>query len=91
MNRTKRSRERDLGDPYHYFSRGYLSISSPRGYARLSRYSCSDHGTVNGDGIGCADHTPSMLNVLLLVVHRTLLVLRGRALEVYLAAYLRCH
>ena len=47
---------------------------------------------VNGAGIGCADHTPSMLNVLLLVVHRNrCLYLRGRAPEVYLAAYLRCH
>ena len=43
-------------------------------------------------GIGCADHTPSMLDVLLFVVHRNhCLYLRGRAPEVYLAAYLRCH
>ena len=46
----------------------------PRGLTRLLRSSCSGHNTVNGAGIGCADHTPSMLDVLLLVVHRTLLV-----------------
>ena len=35
---------------------------------------CCGPCAVNGAGIGCADHTPSMLDVLLLAVHRTLLV-----------------
>ena len=56
------------------YSSGAFICFDPRGLTRLPRCSCSGHNTVNGAGIGCADHTPSMLDVLLLVVHRTLLV-----------------
>ena len=85
------SRTVDIGLLNRYPSGAFICFV-PRGLTRLLRCSCSGHNTVNGAGIGCADHTPSMLNVLLLVVHRNrCLYLRGRAPEVYLAAYLRCH